>query len=267
MTATERIWTFVTCLVATLVVVFLATPLVVTILTSFGSSSLFTLPPPSWSVRWYQRLTSVRGLGSTLLVSVEIAALSTFSSIVIGGLASIALVRGRFPGRTAIGTFLTSPLMLPGLVIGIALLQAFRFAGLRDVWTSLLLAHMIVTLPYAVRTIYSSLLLFDFTLVEAARTLGCSPMQAYIRVLIPALAPAFITSGIFAFLASMDNYAVSIFFTDAWTKTLPIMMLNLAEEQPDPTIAAISSLLIGLVLIFLIICDRAIGLRRIVDQH
>ena len=85
------------------------------------------------------------------------------------------------------------------------------------------------------------------------------------KVLLPNLAPAFITSAIFAFLASMDNYAVSIFFTNAWTKTLPIQMLTFAEEQPDPTIAAVSSLLIALVLVLLIVLERAIGLRRITE--
>jgi putative spermidine/putrescine transport system permease protein len=84
-------------------------------------------------------------------------------------------------------------------------------------------------------------------------------------VLLPNLAPAFVTSGIFAFLASMDNYAISIFFTNAWTKTLPIQMLNYVEEQPDPTIAAISSLLIGLVLVLLLICERVVGLRRLAE--
>jgi putative spermidine/putrescine transport system permease protein len=81
----------------------------------------------------------------------------------------------------------------------------------------------------------------------------------------PALAPAFLTSGMFAFLASMDNYPVSIFFTDAWTKTLPLQMLQLVEERPDPTIAAVSTGLIVLAIVVLIIGDRLVGLRRLAD--
>ena len=202
---------------------------------------------------------------SSLGTSVQIAAVSTFLSLLLGGLAAIGLARGRFAGRETISAFLTSPLMLPGLVLGIALLQAFRFVGLRDVWFSLVLAHVVITMPYTVRTLYSALTLFDFSLIDAARTLGCSPAQAVVRVLLPNLAPACLTSGIFAFLASMDNYAVAIFFTNAWTKTLPIQMLNYAEEQPDPTIAAISSLLILLVLILLLAAERLVGLRRMTE--
>ena len=90
---------------------------------------------------------------------------------------------------------------------------------------------MIITTPYVVRTVLGALSLFHFSLIDAARTLGYSFAGALRRVLVPALAPAFLTSGMFAFLASMDNYPVSIFFTDAWTKTLPIQILQYVEES------------------------------------
>ena len=93
--------------------------------------------------------------------------------MVLGTLCAVALVRGRFPGRETIATFLVSPLMLPGLVIGIAMLQGFKAMGLRDVG-SLLVAHVVITLPYVVRTVAGALSLFDFALIDAARTLGCS---------------------------------------------------------------------------------------------
>jgi putative spermidine/putrescine transport system permease protein len=223
------------------------------------------LPPPDWSLRWYQRLAGMRGLMPALVVSVQIAAISTAIAMALGTLCAIALVRGRFPGREAISTFLISPLMLPGLVIGIAMLQGFKALGLRDVYASLFVAHVVITLPYVVRTVVGALSLFDFALIDAARTLGCNYPMTLMRVLVPALAPAFLTSGMFAFLASMDNYPISIFFTDAWTKTLPIQMLQYVEETPDPTIAAISAGLVVLAIIVLIIGDRLVGLRKLAD--
>src|SRR6185369_3557524 len=98
---------------------------------------------------------------------------------------------------------------------GVAMLQFLRGAGLRDAYASLLISHVVITMPYVMRTVLASLSLFDFTLIEAARTLGCSPMTALRKVLVPVLAPAFLTSGLFAFLASMDNYPISIFLVDA----------------------------------------------------
>jgi putative spermidine/putrescine transport system permease protein len=265
MTLTERAAIGLMWFAAAVAIVFLMTPLVVTVAVSFGNSAVFTLPPPQWSFRWYERLQNTRGLWSSLVTSVQIAGLSTAIALVLGTAAAIALVRGRFPGREAIATFVVSPLMLPGLVIGIAMLQGFKMAGLRDPFPSLLVAHVVITMPYVVRTVLAALSLFDFTLVDAARTLGCSQAQAIRKVLVPALAPAFLTSGLFGFLASMDNYPVSIFFTDAWTKTLPIQMLQYVEERPDPTIAAISTGLILLAIIALIIGDRLVGLRRLAD--
>ncbi|MDP1752480.1 MAG: ABC transporter permease [Reyranella sp.] len=265
MTATERVTRFVVWFVAAFTVVFLMTPLIVTIAVSFGSSTVFTLPPPDWSLRWYLRLANTRGLLPALMVSLQVAAISTTIAMALGTLCAIALVRGRFPGREAIATFLISPLMLPGLVIGIAMLQGFKALGLRDVYASLFVAHVVITLPYVVRTVAGALSLFDFSLIDAARTLGCNYPTALMRVLVPALAPAFLTSGMFAFLASMDNYPISIFFTDAWTKTLPIQMLQYVEETPDPTIAAISAGLVLLAILVLIIGDRLVGLRKLAD--
>jgi putative spermidine/putrescine transport system permease protein len=265
MTATERLVRALVWAMAAIGVVFLMTPLVVTVAVSFGSSSVFTLPPPEWSWRWYERLSTTRGLWPALGTSLQVAALSTGFSLVLGTLCAIALVRGRFPGREAVATFLVSPLMLPGLVIGIAMLQAFRAVGLRDAFASLILAHVVLTLPYVVRTVLGALSLFDFTLIDAARTLGRSYAGALIKVLAPALLPAFLTSGVFAFLASMDNYPVSIFFTDAWTKTLPIQMLQYVEESPDPRVAAISAGLILLAVAALIVGDRLVGLKRLAD--
>jgi putative spermidine/putrescine transport system permease protein len=265
MMAAERGVRILVWVMAAAGVVFLMTPLLVTVAVSFGSSSVFTLPPSEWSWRWYERLQTTRGLWPALGVSVQVAAISTALALVLGTLCAVALVRGRFPGREAIATFLISPLMLPGLVIGIAMLQAFRAAGLRDAFASLVLAHVVLTLPYVVRTVLGALSLFDFTLIDAARTLGRSYGGALLKVLAPALMPAFLTSGVFAFLASMDNYPVSIFFTDAWTKTLPIQMLQYVEESPDPRIAAISAGLILLAVLALVVGDRLVGLKRLAD--
>jgi putative spermidine/putrescine transport system permease protein len=265
MTPVEHLGRAVMWAAALFTVIFLMTPLVVTVAVSFGSSSVFSLPPPDWSMRWYDSLAGTRGLWPALLTSIEVAAFSTVVALALGTLCAIALVRGRFPGRDAIATFLVSPLMLPGLVVGIAMLQGFKAAGLREAYSSLLIAHVIITLPYVVRTVLGALSLFDFSLIDAARTLGCSYPKAIMRVLVPGLGPAFLTSGMFAFLASMDNYPISIFFTDAWTKTLPIQMLQYVEENPDPTIAAISSGLVLLVVLALLVGGRLVGLRKLAD--
>ncbi len=263
MTAIHRATSILIWTVAAAAVVFLLAPLVVTVLVAFSASAVFALPPPEWSLRWFERLPNTRGLWPALSTSVEVAAVSTLAALVLGTLCAIGVVRGRFAGRDAIQTFMVSPLMMPGLVLGIAMLQFFRELGLRDAYAGLLIAHVVITLPYVMRTVTASLSLFDFALVDAARTLGCSYPRAIVKVVVPVLAPAFVTSALFAFLASLDNYPISIFFADAWTKTLPIQMLQYVEENPNPVIAAISAGLILFTVAILIVADRLVGLRRL----
>ena len=265
MTVTERVARAASWAVALFVVVFLMTPIIVTVLVSFTSSSVYTLPPPAWSIKWFKALADKDGLAEALMLSLNLVLVSTVISLVLGTTTAFAVSRGRFPGREAIATFSVSPLMMPGLVVGVALLQFFREMALRDAYLTLTLAHVVVTLPYVMRTLLAAFASFDYTLIDAARTLGMPYAQAVVRVMVPALSPAFLTAGLFAFLASMDNYPISIFLTDARNKTLPVKMLQYMEESPDPSIAAISSGLILLALVALMVGPRTVGLNRMIQ--
>lgn len=258
----ERFARIVTTAALLVVILFLLLPIAVVVPVSFTESTVFRFPPEGFSFQWYARIRNVDGLLSALWLSTQIAALSTAVSLVLGTLCAIALVRGRPPGAEAVATFVVSPLMLPGLVLGIALLQALREVGLRDAWWSLLLAHVVITMPFVMRTVLASLSLFDFAMVDAARTLGCSFPLALWRVLVPNILPGFVSGALFAFVASFDNYPVSMFLVDVRTKTLPIQLLNQLEISPDPTLAAVSTLLIALTVFVLFVCDRLVGLRR-----
>lgn len=246
-------------------VVFLMLPIVITVIVSFSASPVYTLPPPEWSLRWYAALERKSGLMDAVWLSLNLAAVSTAISLVVGTAAAIGVARGDFRGKTAIATFAVSPLMMPGLVLGVAMLQFFRDLGLRDAYWSLLLAHVVITLPFIMRTLLAAMGSFDFSMIDAARTLGLSYPRAVARVLIPNLAPAYLTGGLFAFLASMDNYPISIFLSDARDKTLPIKMLQILEEQPDPSIAAMSTGLILLAVAILAIGSRTVGLNRMIQ--
>lgn len=265
MTQTDKIATAFAWAIGICCIIFLMLPIVITIATSLTSSSVYTLPPPEWSLRWYKSLERRSGLWDAVQLSLNLALLSTAISIVLGTMAAIAVSRGEFRGKQAIATFTVSPLMMPGLVVGVAMLQFFREIGLRDAYWSLLLAHVVITLPFVMRTLLASMGTFDFSLIDAARTLGLSYPRAIFKVLIPNLAPAYLTGGLFAFLASMDNYPISIFLTDARNKTLPIKMLQYLEEQPDPSLAAMSSGLIMMAIIVLVVASRTVGLNRMID--
>ena len=245
-----------------LVLVFLFAPIVIVVAVSFSPSTIFSFPPDGFSWRWYEAILKADSLLSSVWLSAQIAFLATCISLTLGTLCAIAVVRGLVPAGKAIATFMASPLMLPGLVLGIAFLQAARGAGLRDAYTTLLIAHVVITMPFVMRTVLASLAHFDFAMVDAARTLGYSYPRALWKVLVPNILPGFVSGALFAFIASFDNYPVSIFLVDVRTKTLPIQLLNQLEMSPDPTVAAASALLILGTIVALIICDRLVGLRR-----
>jgi putative spermidine/putrescine transport system permease protein len=244
------------------VIAFLLAPIAIVIAISFSPSSVFSFPPEGVSLRWYEAVGRTDTLLSAVWLSVQIAFLSTCISLVLGTLCAIAIVRGYVPAGATIATFMASPLMLPGLVFGIAFLQSARAFGLWDSYTSLLVAHVVITMPFVMRTVLASLSLFDFTMVDAARMLGCSYPAALRKVMVPNILPGFVSGALFAFIASFDNYPVSIFLTDVRTKTLPIQLLNQVEMSPDPTVAAASSILILATIVTLFVCDRLVGLRR-----
>ena len=249
-------------MVLTLVLVFLFAPIVIVVAVSFSPSTIFSFPPDGFSWRWYEAILKADSLLSSVWLSAQIAFLATCISLTLGTLCAIAVVRGLVPAGKAIATFMASPLMLPGLVLGIAFLQAARGAGLRDAYTTLLIAHVVITMPFVMRTVLASLAHFDFAMVDAARMLGYSYPKAIWKVLVPNILPGFVSGALFAFIASFDNYPVSIFLVDVRTKTLPIQLLNQLEMSPDPTVAAASALLILATIIAQLICDRLVGLRR-----
>lgn len=245
-----------------LVLVFLFTPILIVLSVAFSESAVFAFPPQGFSLKWFTAIRNAEGLLASAWLSAQVALLSTVISLALGTLCAIAVVRGLVPGRDAIATFLASPLMIPGLVLGIAFLQAARSVGLRDAYTTLLIAHVVITMPFIIRTVLASLSLFDFSMVDAARCLGCSYPAALWRVLLPNILPGIVSGALFAFIASFDNYPVSIFLVDVRTKTLPIQLLNQLEMSPDPTVAATSALLIVATIVALLVCDRLVGLKR-----
>lgn len=248
--------------VCCLLVVQLA-PLVIVALVSVSPSTTFDLVGGAVSWRWYERLWATTGLWRAFALSAEIAAIATACSLVFGTLCAVAIARGRFPGAQLVATFLLSPLMLPGLVLGIAMLQGFRAYGLRLAYAELLLAHTVVTLPFVVRVVLAAIDRFDFVLVDAARTLGLSYGAALWKIVVPNLMPAMLTGGLFAFLASFDNYPVSLFLVNARTTTLPIRMLEMIEETSDPRLAALSTVLLLFALIAVLVIERLVGLRKL----
>lgn len=246
-----------------LIGIFLLAPLVIVMAISFTDSNFIRFPPQGFSLKWYAAISTVPGVVDALILSLQLAALSTVISSTLGTLAALGLTMRRVPGKELVTSFLLSPLVFPSLVVGVALLQFYRATHYDNVFMGLLLAHVVITVPYATRTVIASLEVFDFNLVDAARTLGADGRRAFFEVILPLIRPGVVAGAVFGFIVSFDNYTVSMFLSDAKNLTLPIRLFHFVDRALDPTVAAMSSALILLAVVMLIVGERLIGIRRL----
>jgi putative spermidine/putrescine transport system permease protein len=231
---------------------------------SLTDSPIPEFPPRGLTLRWYAHALSEDVFTTSALNSLWLATIATALATPLALAAAYGLVRGRFRGRDAIQTLLLAPLVVPSLVIGLAILLAFSGMGVRDVGARLVGAHVLITFPYMVRTILASLARLDPAVEEAARTLGASALRCFVLVTLPLVRPGVVAGMLFAFIVSFDNVSLSLFLTNARTNTLPIAILNYVEYNFDPSVAAISTMLVAFSLGAALLVERLVGLRRVV---
>lgn len=249
-----------------LVLAAILAPLVVVVYVSFTPSNFLEMPTPtSLSLRWYWEMLQRADFLDAFLTSLLLGVAATSLSVTIGTLAAYAISRHEFAGRDLLDTLLMTPLMVPGVILGLFLLIFFAGFRLTGSFVGLLAAHVLLTIPYAVRTARASLLGLDRNLERAARNLGASWWQALLFVTVPLIRTGLLAGAIFAFLMSFDNLTVSIFLTNRRFMTLPVRMYYYIVDVTDPMIASVSTVLILLSLALVLLLERLFGLRRLFE--
>src|SRR5262249_34933696 len=152
--------------------------------------------------------------------------------------------------------------VFPVLITGVALLQLFSMIGFDNTPLNLLIAHVLVTTPYVVRTVMASLLLADLTLEEAARTLGAGRWRVLRRVTVPQIAPGLAAGALFAFMVSFDNFPISMWLADAQHNPIPLLIFEKVAGVFDPSVSAMSTLMILFAMVVVLLVERLAGLRR-----
>ncbi len=246
------------------VIVFLQVPVVVVVLAAFSTTSYLTIPPQGVTLAWFGKVLSDPTFLSAIRMSLILACGSTVIALVLGVAAAYALFRKALPGSEAIISFLMAPLILPAVVIGVALLQYYSLTGLRGSLFGLLMAHVVITVPYVVRSALASLSGLDLAVEEAARVLGASGFEAFWLVTLPLIRPGLAAGALFAFITSLDNVPVTIFLIGANQTTLPVLIFSSVEMGVDPSVAAVSTLLIIATGVVLLIAERRTGFHRFV---
>jgi putative spermidine/putrescine transport system permease protein len=251
-------------LVAAATMIFILAPLLVTVAISVETSPFVAFPPRGFTLDWYAQVLADPEFRSSLAFSTTLALGATAGALTLGVPAAFALVRHQFPGRAAAEAALLSPLIFPVLITGVALLQMFAMLNANSTSLNMLIAHVLVTMPYVLRTVASSLLLADTALEDAARTLGANRWTVFRRITVPQIAPGLAAGALFAFMVSFDNFPISLWLADAQHNPIPILVFQRIANLFNPSIAAISTLMIVLSMGIVIAMERAIGLRRAV---
>jgi putative spermidine/putrescine transport system permease protein len=238
-------------------------PLLIVVVISFTSGAGVDFPPPGYSLRWFEYIAERPEFVSGTLNSLVLAVVATVLALVLGVLASFGLVRYRFRGKGVVEALFLAPLVVPSLIIGVSLLYFFSLLGFTDAFQRLVLAHLILTVPYTIRSVSATLYGLDPSYEEASRVMGAGNLRTFRKVVLPMIRPGIVVACLFAFIVSFDNFNLSIFLIDGNTVTLPVRIFTYLNFQFDPSIAAISTVLLVATVAVLAVAERTIGLTRL----
>lgn len=229
------------CLLA---MVFLVGPTFAVIPLSFSSANFLSYPLPGYSLQWYQKILQPQPWMAALLNSLIVGTGATLVATVLGTLAALGLTRGRLPARSAILALMISPMIVPVVISGVGMYFFFARLGLVATFAGMMLAHAVLAVPFVVITVTATLKNFDFNLVRAAASLGASPFRTFRTITLPLIAPGVVSGALFAFVFSFDEVVVALFISGPGQRTLPRQMFDGLRDNIDPSILAMSTLLV-----------------------
>jgi len=247
--------------------VFLLAPIIVVVVSSFNAIGVLSFPPRSFTTRWYTQIDP--NYYNALLVSLEVASVTVAIAVLVGVPGALALARGRFPGRDVLNALCLSPLMVPALVMGVA---AFQFSLV--VWDRLGLTlggtvaglvggHLTFAIPFVVGAVLAAHTQFDYSIEEAAQSLGATPARTFFHITLPILRPGIASGAIFAFLISLDEVPIALFMGSGDNTTLPVKIFTAMEISFGGDTLAVASIIVVASVILMLILDRVVGLERL----
>ncbi|WP_306262095.1 ABC transporter permease [Pararhizobium sp. IMCC21322] len=247
-----------------LTLTFLIGPFIIIIFAGASAGEALAFPPNGLSLKWYFKVFTIESFRDSFLLSMFLAIFGTLTALLLGIPAAYALNRYDLPGNETIRTIVAAPIIVPGIIVGLALLRYLVIPLDFTVTMALFMAHTALVLPYAVRVVSSSLNNLRADMEEAAVLLGCTRLQAFMKVVLPNIRGGVLAAFILGFVTSFNQVPVSLFLSGPGVKTLPIDMLAYMEITYDPSVAALSALLAFMSLAIVFIAERLLGFSRYV---
>lgn len=243
---------------------FLIGPFLIVILAGASAGEALSFPPQGLSLKWYTKVFTVESFRASFALSMFLAVFGTLMALLIGIPAAYALNRYDIPGAEIVRTIVAAPIIVPGIIVGLALLRYLVVPLDIKITMALFLVHTALVLPYAVRVVSSSLNNLRGDMEEAAVILGCTRVQAFTKVVLPNIRGGVLAAFILGFVTSFNEVPASLFLSGPGVRTLPIDMLSYMEITFDPSVAALSALLAFLSVAIVFLAERLLGFSRYV---
>ena len=234
-----RLYTF-------LVYVFMFTPIVAVIILSFNPEQFGSFPMKGFSLRWYVKLAQNTSILTAFKNSLVLGGLTAALVTAVGVPAAMAFVRYEFPGKNVLNTLLLTPIMIPEVVLGVALLLFIRWLQQPKSFALLLIGHVVITLPYVLLVVQARLVGIRREYEEAALTLGANAWHTFREVTLPLLMPAILAGMLFAFTISFDDVTATLFWATAQNQTVPVKIFGMLRNSISPEINALGAVMIVL---------------------
>ena len=256
--------TWISRMIIFITLAFLIGPFFIIVAAGLSSGDFLAFPPEGLSLKWYIKVFEVESFRESFALSMFLAVFGTITALVLGVPAAYALSRYNIPYGETIKTVVAAPIIVPGIIVGLALLRYLVVPLNLTITLALFLAHTALVLPYAVRVVSSSLNNLRSDMEEAAVLLGCSRIGAFIRVVLPNIQSGVLAAFILGFVTSFNQVPVSLFLSGPGVRTLPIDMLSYMEITYDPSVAALSALLALMSVIIIFVAEKFLGFSRYV---
>jgi len=246
-----------------IIVAVMLLPILIVLPTALTTSGYITFPPIGVTLNWFKAVFQDDILMGALIRSLELAGLSASFVVVIALFAGLVIERKKFPGKNLLETFFTGPRIMPLIILVLALLIFYQYVGLHETFLGLVLSHLVITLPFAFRTILASVASIDITLEWSARILGANIIQTYLKVILPQIKTAMIAAFIFTFITSFNNVTMALFLSVPGQRTLPVELFRrLQVGGITPKVPAVAFILAFVSLILFIVLDRTLGVYK-----
>lgn len=242
-------------IITCLILLFLILPVLIIVPMSFSSSRYIEFPPPGFSTRWYDAFFGSKTWTTALYNSLVIGICTTIFALVLGLLIAEGLQKSKFKGKSFVTELFMLPMLIPGIIVGISLFKFESQLKLNGTLTGLIIAHTVLAVPFVVRTVLASLAGLNPNYELAAQNLGANRVQTFLKITFPIIKPAIFSGAMFAFATSFDEIVVSQFICGTKVKTLPKVIWDGLNQQLDPTITSIATIMITLITVIMVMLN------------